>query len=820
MVNGGSLTFTDSTWNTAQTVEVRAGEDDDGSNDSETLSHTAAGADYGSVTEDLPVTVTDDDTAGIVLTPTALGVTEGSSATYTVELATEPSDQVTLTVAGTAGTDLTVVNGGSLTFSASTWNTAQTVEVRADEDDDASDDSATLTHTASGADYGSVTEDLPVTVTDSDAAGIVLKPATLGVAEGESATYTVELATEPSGEVTVAVDGTTGTDLTVVNGGSLTFTASTWNTAQTVEVTAGQDDDGTNDTATLTHTGSGGGYGSVTEDLPVTVTDDDTAGIVLTPTTLGVTEGSSATYTVELATEPSDQVTLTVAGTAGTDLTVVNGGSLTFTASTWNTAQTVAVRADEDDDGSDDSATLSHTAAGADYGSVTRNLPVTVTDNDTASTGVGLSLNPDSIAEGAGSTAITVTGTLHTVLAQEVTVTVSVTGETAAATDFAAVAPVTLTIVAGQSTGTAVFTVTPVDDELDEGDETVRVGGTASLPELAVAAATLTIGDDDARGVTVHPTELTMRPGEHKTYTVRLNSEPTATAVVEVIVPEGGDLEVTVAPRTLTFTPAAWKTAQTVGVTASRASDAVASAQRLDLEHAVSGGDYDQLPAEPVALSISDDATTDAPQRDAPSPPPPSAPPPPPPPPRPPTVSISADAETVEEGTPARFTVRRSRGSANPLTVTVGVTERGSFIAGAPPTQVTIAARARTATLQVATDDDSIDEPDGAVTATLAAGAGYALRGSASASVKIADNDAAPEFTVADVRAVESAGQMEFTVELSAVSGWQVTVAYATAGRTATEDEDYTATSGVLTFATRAIAGANDRRADLGRHAG
>ena len=223
--------------------------------------------------------------------------------------------------------------------------------MRADQDDDGSDDSATLSHTGSGADYGSVTEDLPVTVTDDDTAAIVLSPTTLRVTEGGSATYTVELATEPSGEVTVTVGGASGTDLTVVSGGSLTFTASTWNTAQTVEVRAGEDDDGSNDSETLNHTASGADYGSVTEDLPVTVTDNDTAGIVLSPTTLGVTEGGSATYTVELATEPSGEVTVTVGGATGTDLTVVNP-SLTFTASTWNSAQTVEVRADQDDDGS------------------------------------------------------------------------------------------------------------------------------------------------------------------------------------------------------------------------------------------------------------------------------------------------------------------------------------------------------------------------------------------------------------------------------------------------------------------------------------
>ena len=79
-----------------------------------------------------------------------------------------------------------------------------------------------------------------------------------------------------------------------------------WATAQTVTVKAGHDDDGSADTATLTHTASGGDYANVTKDLPVAVTDDDSADIVLSGTGLTVTEGDAAgtSYTVALATEP------------------------------------------------------------------------------------------------------------------------------------------------------------------------------------------------------------------------------------------------------------------------------------------------------------------------------------------------------------------------------------------------------------------------------------------------------------------------------------------------------------------------------------
>ena len=114
----------------------------------------------------------------------------------------------------------------------------------------------------------------------------------------------------------------------------------------------------------------------------------------------------------------------------------------------------------------------------------------------------------------------------------------SVTGDTATAgADFAAVAPVTLTIAAGQTTGTASFTLTPVDDAVDEADETLAVSGVTAAPELPVTPATLTLGDDDERGVTVKPTLLRLRAGEHKSYTVRLSSQPTETATVRVIVP-------------------------------------------------------------------------------------------------------------------------------------------------------------------------------------------------------------------------------------------------------------------------------------------
>ena len=51
---------------------------------------------------------------------------------------------------------------------------------------------------------------------------------------------------------------------------------------------------------TLTHTAAGGGYADVSADLPVTVADDETAGLVLSESSLTVDEGDATgvSYTV------------------------------------------------------------------------------------------------------------------------------------------------------------------------------------------------------------------------------------------------------------------------------------------------------------------------------------------------------------------------------------------------------------------------------------------------------------------------------------------------------------------------------------------
>ena len=118
------------------------------------------------------------------------------------------------------------------------------------------------------------------------------------------------------------------------------------------------------------------------------------------------------------------------------------------------------------------------------------------------------------------------------------------------------------------------------------------------LPARVTAGGTVTaivdIADDDTRGVRVEPTQLTFREGGSGTYTVVLNTQPTATVTVTVNDPTD-NTDVTAEPTSLTFTTGDWNSAQTVTVTAARDGDA--NTDTATVTHSVSGGDYDAVSA-------------------------------------------------------------------------------------------------------------------------------------------------------------------------------------------------------------------------------
>ena len=150
-----------------------------------------------------------------------------------------------------------------------------------------------------------------------------------------------------------------------------------------------------------------------------------------------------------------------------------------------------------------------------------------------------------------------------------------------------------------------------------------------------------------------------------------------------------------------------------------------------------------------------------------------------------PVISI-AGGSGVTEGAPASFTLTANPAPHAALTVSLAVTQSGDFAAeGQTGAREVTVPTGGSATFEVATTDDNKDEPDGSVTATVAAGTGYAVAASPddSASVAVADDDAAPAapaLAVADATANEGDGFMWFTVTLSPASDRAVSVDYRT----------------------------------------
>ena len=801
-VTNGSITFSPGNLTQAITVTIA---DDDVDEDNETFTVTLSNAVNatlagGQATLEATGTITDDDERGVTVNPTSLTVDEGSSKPYTVVLKSEPTGAVTVAVAKASGSDADVtVSPTDLTFTADNWSTEQTVTVSAAQDADAAADMATVEHTVSGGDYGanSVTaQTVAVTVNDDEtvSTSVTLSVSPGSVGEAAGATTVTVTAMLNAGARTVATtvtvsigdasdSATSGTDYTSVNDFTVTIAAEQTSGTGTFTLTPVSDDvDENNETVSVGGTVTGL---TVTAD-EVTITDDDERGVTVSPTSLTVAEGGSKTYTVVLDSEPTAAVTVSITASGDSDISVQQS-SLTFTAGDWNMAQTVTVDAAADVDAAHGTATIAHgVTSGGDYAGVTASS-VTVTERDTnsQSTTVTLRVSPSSVSE-SGSATVTVTGTLNGgTRSDATTVTVTVAGNSASNSDFAAVSNFTLTISANQASGNATFTLSPVNDGIDENNETVEVSGTTTANGLTVTGTEVTITDDDTRGVTVDPASLTVNEGESKTYTVVLDSEPTAAVTVSITA--SGDSDISAQQSSLTFTADNWNTAQTVTVDA--AIDGDAAHGTATIAHGVtSSGDYAGVTASDVTVTERDTESTTV------------------------TLSIN-DASVAEDAGSVTFTVSLSTVSSQ--TVVVGwEILNGTATAGEDYTAVMTGSvtfnpgEALSQTISVTILDDEVDEADETFEVRLINVQNAILVGGEStfsATGTIVDNDDPPVVSAVLIRVmpasqIESGGKMVFGVRLSKASVQTVTTECKTLNGTAMAGEDYVEGVGTLTI--------------------
>ena len=196
--------------------------------------------------------------------------------------------------------------------------------------------------------------------------------------ETTSQAYRVRLTSAPTGAVTVTIASADTAAVTVddTDGGNpgvqdtLSFTTGNWSTWQTATARAVQDTDYLNETVSVTHAASGGGYNGQSATLTVTVADDeprpevlvdanpDTAAIDAGPLLLDESAQRSRNYTVQLSRQPPTTVTVTLANDNAA--VTLSQSALTFTNANWDTAQTVTATTTEDDDAADEGADVVH----------------------------------------------------------------------------------------------------------------------------------------------------------------------------------------------------------------------------------------------------------------------------------------------------------------------------------------------------------------------------------------------------------------------------------------------------------------------------
>ena len=140
-----------------------------------------------------------------------------------------------------------------------------------------------------------------------------------------------------------------------------------------------------NRTARVAHAATGGGY-DLTDAGPVAVRvrDDDTAGLIVAPDSLTVSEaGGMATYTVALTAGPTADVTVRPTSEDPSAVTA-SPSALTFTATNWSVGQTVTVTGVDNGASGDRMVLVTHSATGGGYGlGGAAAVEVTVTEDST-----------------------------------------------------------------------------------------------------------------------------------------------------------------------------------------------------------------------------------------------------------------------------------------------------------------------------------------------------------------------------------------------------------------------------------------------------
>jgi hypothetical protein len=224
-VSPTSLTFGPTDWSTAKSTTISIAHDDDVADDEVTITASAPGAAPGIVT----ITIDDDDTQEILLSQSALTLTEGTSDTIGVRLRYRPAATQQVTI---VSMDPDAVSApASLAFTPSNWNVSQPVEISALHDDDLAWETVVVRFSSPD----TLGKDLTVTVMDDDSLHAVFSVESLEIVERTWGGAGIRLSHPISSDVTLQVY-TSNSWIATTSVDQLTFTPANWFMNQWVDV--------------------------------------------------------------------------------------------------------------------------------------------------------------------------------------------------------------------------------------------------------------------------------------------------------------------------------------------------------------------------------------------------------------------------------------------------------------------------------------------------------------------------------------------------------------------------------------------------------
>ncbi|WP_159092214.1 HYR domain-containing protein, partial [Aquimarina sp. Aq107] len=534
-VSANTLTFNASNWNIPQTVTITGVNDDldDGDiNYNIILTTDQAATDDLSGYENVdPADVAainlDNDTAGVTVSAISGNTTENNgTATFTVVLNTEPTENVTITLSSNDLTESDTFSPVSLTFIPADWDNPQIVTVTG-KDDDIVDGDITYTivtsnTTSSDPKYDSlVVDDVSVINEDNDNAGFIVTPTSITTSEtGATATYTIVLTSRPASDIedrVVIIDvASNNTNEGTVDTSSLTFTVANWNIPQTVTVT-GIDDilvDGSIpytivNTINTTLTTDDNYDLLDPDDVAVNNTDDDAA--LLSIDSVTETEGDSGTIDYEFTVTHSGAevvggygvtfFTSNVEARAPSDFTA-NGGVINFATGAIGETQIITISVN-----GDTAVEINETFNVVLNSVIAPGKDITI--DPAGKTGVGTIINDDSsslsisdvsITEGnSGTSLLTFTAELSGEVEDGLTVDYTTADGTATTANSDYVANIGTLTFEGLANEQETIEITINGDEIIELDESFLVN-LSNITTVSAPNSSITFSDDSAVG--------------------------------------------------------------------------------------------------------------------------------------------------------------------------------------------------------------------------------------------------------------------------------------------------------------------------------